>query len=520
MPRLAERLAGPLSTTKRASTRAASSSGMPQRFQMLGSVFQRKTSEKDPAMAIRRAETEASKTRQEQITQANVTMLGDISMIMQDNNDLLQQIVDEVKKLELGGSQQDEQDSGFDIDLDRRRRRGRAQKRGRATQSARRAPVAQPQQRPPATPRRPMAQAGRQMTRGAIRQRIGTRIRQTIADRVTTKIPGLGLLFTLFFAGQRAAAGDLVGAGLEIASGAAAAAGPLTFGFGTAVSIGLDIASLARDVYGDVYGVDIESDPERDERLGVLTAAIREEVEEMISSSPRPQAPPFTSETREQLILLYRQAQQDENLRAIIGEDVMAGLVPLLRIDPTRPGPMNERVREGMQRTLNQLQQRVTRTRAAPVSDAETRTAAADQQQDTRSMEDLLQLIRGAEFDEVKFEADKVRFEGDVKFGEADQAMAMATPVSNPIGPAAAAEAAATLTPQMPAAAPAAAALVSEGTEMASADQQQIRSSGQQIVVPVPMSADAMQQQQAPIRLGQQGRGEVPLNIRLEKQVA
>ena len=57
------------------------------------------------------------------------------------------------------------------------------------------------------------------------------------------KIPFLGLGAAALFAGQRALAGDFAGAGLELASGAA---GTIP-GLGTAASLGIDAALMARD---------------------------------------------------------------------------------------------------------------------------------------------------------------------------------------------------------------------------------------------------------------------------------
>ena len=58
------------------------------------------------------------------------------------------------------------------------------------------------------------------------------------------KLPlGIGLLAGALFAGQRAMAGDLTGAGLELASGGAS----IIPGLGTAASVGIDAALMARD---------------------------------------------------------------------------------------------------------------------------------------------------------------------------------------------------------------------------------------------------------------------------------
>ena len=59
------------------------------------------------------------------------------------------------------------------------------------------------------------------------------------------KLPlGIGLLAGALFAGQRAMAGDLTGAGLELASGGAS----IIPGLGTAASVGIDAALMARDM--------------------------------------------------------------------------------------------------------------------------------------------------------------------------------------------------------------------------------------------------------------------------------
>lgn len=58
------------------------------------------------------------------------------------------------------------------------------------------------------------------------------------------KIPAIGLLAAALFAGQRAMAGDMTGAGLELASGGAS----LIPGFGTAASVGIDALLAGRDM--------------------------------------------------------------------------------------------------------------------------------------------------------------------------------------------------------------------------------------------------------------------------------
>ena len=58
------------------------------------------------------------------------------------------------------------------------------------------------------------------------------------------KIPGVGLIAGLGFGVERLLQGDLLGAGLELASGAASTVP----GLGTAGSIGIDAALAARDM--------------------------------------------------------------------------------------------------------------------------------------------------------------------------------------------------------------------------------------------------------------------------------
>ena len=62
------------------------------------------------------------------------------------------------------------------------------------------------------------------------------------------KIPVLGLGAAAAFAVDRVLDGDVVGAGMEVASGILGTVGPLTFGAGTAASFGVDAAIAIRDI--------------------------------------------------------------------------------------------------------------------------------------------------------------------------------------------------------------------------------------------------------------------------------
>lgn len=91
---------------------------------------------------------------------------------------------------------------------------------------------------------KPLTKAG-----GKILQKVaGKGGTKALGKSLLKKIPGVGLLSGLWFAGKRALKGDWTGAGLELASGATS----LIPGVGTAASIGLDALILARDIKKDM----------------------------------------------------------------------------------------------------------------------------------------------------------------------------------------------------------------------------------------------------------------------------
>ena len=67
---------------------------------------------------------------------------------------------------------------------------------------------------------------------------------KVVGKSAIKKIPLIGLGAGILYAGQRALAGDWAGAGLEMASGLASTVP----GLGTAASIGIDAALIARDL--------------------------------------------------------------------------------------------------------------------------------------------------------------------------------------------------------------------------------------------------------------------------------
>ena len=67
---------------------------------------------------------------------------------------------------------------------------------------------------------------------------------KAVGKSLLKKIPGLGLLFGAGFAVSKAMAGDFTGAGMELASGAMS----IVPGIGTAGSVAMDAAIMARDM--------------------------------------------------------------------------------------------------------------------------------------------------------------------------------------------------------------------------------------------------------------------------------
>jgi len=78
----------------------------------------------------------------------------------------------------------------------------------------------------------------------AVTKTVGKTAAKTLGKSILKKIPGVGLLAGLYFAGEKLLEGDFAGAGLEAASGAAS----LIPGFGTAASIAIDAGIAARDI--------------------------------------------------------------------------------------------------------------------------------------------------------------------------------------------------------------------------------------------------------------------------------
>lgn len=114
------------------------------------------------------------------------------------------------------------------------------------------------------------------------------KVGKSTVKSVIKKIPIVGLLAGLGLGGYRYLwEGDSVGAGLEVGAGAAA----MIPGVGTVGSVGIDVASLVRDIYASVYGTFPEEDALASERFDELNATIMKYLSEMYGSpSPEPQS--------------------------------------------------------------------------------------------------------------------------------------------------------------------------------------------------------------------------------------
>lgn len=123
---------------------------------------------------------------------------------------------------------------------------------------------------------------GRTTATKVTKEMIAKNVTKVIAKKglgaVLKKIPILGLGAGLFFAAERAAAGDFAGAAGEVASGAMGGSA-----VGIAGSVATDIALAARDVYKETYGVFPEKDDPSlsKERLKEIMDVVKEEIKSL-----------------------------------------------------------------------------------------------------------------------------------------------------------------------------------------------------------------------------------------------
>lgn len=161
---------------------------------------------------------------------------------------------------------------GFDIgsDDDRRSRRTRRNRRGVSNRRS------SSQARISRSTRSIGEGLGKTAERTASREAIRTLakpiISKALSKTLIKSIPIAGILGGLAFGVSRLLDGDIVGAGLEVAS---SVGGPLT-------AIPALIVSLSRDIYNSVYGEQPESDPKSIERLKFITDEVTSVVRETV----------------------------------------------------------------------------------------------------------------------------------------------------------------------------------------------------------------------------------------------
>lgn len=128
--------------------------------------------------------------------------------------------------------------------------------------------------------------------REAVKKIAGPLISKTVGKTALKSIPILGAAAGLGFALDRLLKGDVVGAGLEAASGLA---GPLT-------AIPAMVASIARDAYFGVFGVQPEQDPESPKRIVEVKNATEALVKEAMGGQVEKKEKPNPDEIDKQLI--------------------------------------------------------------------------------------------------------------------------------------------------------------------------------------------------------------------------
>ena len=118
--------------------------------------------------------------------------------------------------------------------------------------------------------------------KAAVRKAAGPIIGKALGRTVLKSIPIVGAGIGAAYAVGRLLQGDVVGAGVELASGVA---GPLT-------AVPALAASVARDTYANVYGVQPEQDPNFAERYKELRGEIDQMVKEQLSGAVKPTSTP------------------------------------------------------------------------------------------------------------------------------------------------------------------------------------------------------------------------------------
>ena len=127
-------------------------------------------------------------------------------------------------------------------------------------------------------------------------------LQKGLGQTVAKSIPIVGAVVGAGFAINRLLQGDVVGAGLDLMSGLA---GPM-------IAIPAFVASVSRDVYSDVFGVQPEQDPEFGTRIGMITDIVQDLVKELLGQAVKVQSPPPASEAARAQIPTQQFAQRTD----------------------------------------------------------------------------------------------------------------------------------------------------------------------------------------------------------------
>lgn len=120
------------------------------------------------------------------------------------------------------------------------------------------------------------------VTKQAIEKAASKAVARNLAKATVKTIPVAGAVVGVGFAAWKLIQGDWVGAGVEAVSGLGSAM----------TSIPAAIYSAIRDTYEEVYGVLLESDPQRDERLQPIKDVVTAKAHELLSKKIEQQPPP------------------------------------------------------------------------------------------------------------------------------------------------------------------------------------------------------------------------------------
>ena len=140
------------------------------------------------------------------------------------------------------------------------------------------------------------ANATKSVSASVIKRIAGPIIGKAIGTTALKSIPILGTVVGGIMAAKKLVKGDVVGAGLEAASGLA---GPLT-------AIPALIASVGRDTYSAVFRVQPERDPNFVKRMALITGVITTLVTSMLASKVEAKEPPTQAEINKSTVPVKR----------------------------------------------------------------------------------------------------------------------------------------------------------------------------------------------------------------------